>query len=315
MAATAVSSCRPLLMAAILALVGASPAAAQLPGPPEGGFSGFVTVLTGYVSGKSQFSTDGENRETSSLNSSGQTVDSFVVAPLFELAYAVADWRTQVYVGLPIENIREGTFFQQEVGVRHWLEDGTRLTAAFLPWPVIAQKTWQDPFVTGEGRERTDVDALGFKLDADRIARTNFGLRYRFVHRSIDDEDSGAFLRDLPGSTLTEGDVRDLRRDADTHQGTLSYARPIGRGLLLRPALRLHLRRRRGQRQQLPCRPPRARGPVPYPRLRREREPVLRAELVQRGQSDLRREARRQRLRRRCPLWLPRAVRGAQRPR
>ena len=88
------------------------------------------------------------------------------------------------------------------------------------------------------GRERTDVDALGFKLDAERIARTNFGLRYRFVHRSIDDEDSGAFLRDLPGSTLTEGDVRDLRRDADTHQGTLSYARPIGRGLLLRPALR-----------------------------------------------------------------------------
>ncbi len=227
-----------LLVVPVLALAAPGPAAAQSPGPPEDGVSGFLTVLTGFVSVKSQFSTDGENRETSSLSSSGQTVDSFVVAPLFELAYAVADWRTQVYVGLPIENIREGTFFQQEVGVRHWLADGTRLTAAFLPWPVIAQKTWQDPFVVGEGRERTDVDAFGLKLDADRIARTNIGLRYRFVSRSIDDEDSGEFLRGLPGSALTDSDVRDLRRDADTQQGTLSYAHPLGRGLLLRPALR-----------------------------------------------------------------------------
>ncbi|MDZ3838916.1 MAG: DUF2860 family protein, partial [Rhodospirillales bacterium] len=226
MATGARRTCRLLLRAGLLALAAGGPAAAQPAGPPEDGFSGFVTLLTGYVSVKSQFSTDGENRETSSLNSSGQTVDSVVVAPLFEVAYAVADWRTQVYLGLPIENIREGTFFQQEVGVRHWLTDGTRLTAAFLPWPVIAQKTWQDPFVVDEGRRRTDVDALGVKLDAERIAGSNFGLRYRFVHRSIDDEDSGEFLGGLPGSTLTDGDIRDLRRDADTHEGTLSYAYP-----------------------------------------------------------------------------------------
>jgi hypothetical protein len=238
MATGARRSCRLLLNAVLLAAAAGGPAAAQPAGPAVDGFSGFVTLLTGYVSVKSQFSTDGENRETSSLNSSGQTVDSVVVAPLFEVAYAVSDWRTQVYLGLPIENIREGTFFQQEVGVRHWLADGTRLTAAFLPWPVIAQKTWQDPFVVDEGRKRTDVDALGVKLDAERIAGSNFGLRYRFVHRSIDDEDSGEFLSGLPGSTLTDGDIRDLRRDADTHEGTLSYAYPLGRGLLLRPALR-----------------------------------------------------------------------------
>lgn len=230
--------CRRLLLGGALLAAVAVPVAAQPAGPPADGFSGFVTLLTGYVSVKSQFSTDGENRETSSLNSSGQTVDSFVVAPLFEVAYAVGDWRTQVYAGLPVENIREGTFFQQEVGVRHWLSDGTRLTAAFLPWPVIAQKTWQDPFVVDEGRKRTDVDALGVKLEAERIAGSNFGLRYRFVHRDIDDEDSGEFLSGLPGSALTDGDVRNLRRDADTHQGTLSYAYALGRGLLLRPALR-----------------------------------------------------------------------------
>lgn len=229
---------RPLLIGAALLAAAAGPAAAQPAGPPADGFSGFVTLLTGYVSVKSQFSTDGENRETSSLNSSGQTVDRVVAAPLFEVAYAVGDWRTQLYAGLPVENIREGTFFQQEVGVRHWLVDGTRLTAAFLPWPVVAQKTWQDPFVVDEGRKRTDVDALGVKLDAERIAGSNFGLRYRFVHRDIDDEDSGEFLGGLPGSTLTDGDIRNLRRDADTHQGTLSYAHAIGRGLLLRPALR-----------------------------------------------------------------------------
>ncbi len=213
-------------------------ARAQSPGPPETGFSGFVSLLGGYVNVKSQFNTDGENRETSSLNSSGQTVDNFVFAPLFELAYAVSDWRTQFYAGLPAENLREGLFFQTEVGVRHWLADGTRLTAAFLPWPVIAQKTWQDPFVVDEGRKRTDIDAFGFKLVADQIARTRFGLRYQFIRRTIDREDSGQFLRDGPDATLTGGDVRNLRRDADAHQVTGSYLHPLAPGLFLRPAVR-----------------------------------------------------------------------------
>lgn len=212
--------------------------AQSLLAPPETGFSGFLTVLGGYASVKSQFNTDGENRETSSLNSSGQTVNSFVVAPLFELAYAVSDWRTQFYVGLPIENIREGTFFQQEVGVRHWLADGTRLAAAILPMPVIAQRTWQDPFVTDEGRKRTDIDSIGVKLDAERILQSNFGFRYQFVRRTIDKEDSGQFLRDGPDATLTSSDVRNLRRNADIHQATVSYTYSVNRSLFLRPALR-----------------------------------------------------------------------------
>lgn len=226
-----------LFMAA--AVSGSLKAYGQSPArPPETGFSGFLSVLGGYVNVRSQFTTDGENRETSSLNSRGQTVDNWVVAPLFELAYAVSDWRTQFYAGLPAENLREGTFFQTEVGVRRWLADGTRLTAAFLPWPVVAQRTWQDPFVVDEGRKRTDVDAFGFKLEANQILQTRFGLRYQFIRRSIDQEDSGQFLRDGPDGSLTGGDVSNLRRDADTHQVTGSYLYPLTRSIFLRPALR-----------------------------------------------------------------------------
>lgn len=231
---------RAVAVAAFAAVLGFSLGAqAQSVRPPtESGFSGFLTILGGYANIKSQFSTDGENRETSSLNSSGQTVDTYVVAPLFDLAYAVSDWRTQFYVGLPAENIREGTFFQSEVGVRHWLADGTRLTAALLPWPVIASRTWQDPFVVDEGRKRTDVGAYGLKLEANQILGSRYGLRYQFVRREIDQEDSGQFLRDGPDPALTGGDVDNLRRNASTHQGTASYLYPMTRSLFLRPALR-----------------------------------------------------------------------------
>lgn len=225
-----------LVAAAILG--SAQQAGAQSPGMPESGFSGFVTVLGGYASVKSQFITDGENRETSSLNSSGQTVDTRVIAPLFELAYTVADWRTQFFVGLPAENIREGTFFQEEVGVRHWLPDGTQLKAALLPYPLLPQKTWQDPFVVDEGRKRSDIDSIGARFDADRIAGSNFGFRYQFLRRTIDKEDSGQFLRDGPDASLSSGDVRNLRRDADIHQVTGRYTYGLSRNLFLRPSIR-----------------------------------------------------------------------------
>lgn len=226
-----------LALAAGTAVGSPAPAWAQsVKMPEESGFSGYLSLLGGYFSAKSQFLTDGDNRQTSSLNSSGQTINSAVIAPLFEVGYTVKQWRTQFYGGLPAENLREGTFFQEELGVRHWLADGTRLSVALLPWPVVPGKTWQDPFVTDEGRKRSDIDSLGVKLQADQIAGTDFGVRYRFIHRDIDKEDSGQSLRDA--GVLTGGDVDNLRRSNDTHEVTGSYLASLGQGFFLRPALR-----------------------------------------------------------------------------
>ena len=51
------------------------------------------------------------------------------------------DWNTQFYGGIPFENLREGNFFQAELGVRYWLADNTRLNAAFLAPPFLPDET------------------------------------------------------------------------------------------------------------------------------------------------------------------------------
>ena len=229
-----------VVLAGLAGLILALPAGAQQRAPTASGISGFLTVMPGYVSSESQFNTDGENRRTNNLDNSGNSVSEFVPILLGEVRYSFADIRTQPYLGVPIENIREGTFFP-ELGVRHWLPDGTRLSAALYWQPFLPPKTWEDPFVVGERRKRTDADSYGFKLGADNLLGSGFGLRYEFARNDVDDEDSGQFLAGQPGSTLTGGDLDNLERDADYHRVTPSYRFAITDRWALIPAFRYTL--------------------------------------------------------------------------
>jgi hypothetical protein len=201
-------------------------------GRPEDGFSGFVSVILSVGQVESQFNTDSDNRVTNSLSSSGDSTTVFVPLVPFELAYMKSDWNTQFYAGIPVENLREGNFFQAEAGLRYWLPDNTRLSVAFLAPPFLPEETWSDPFLVGAPRNDTDIDALGFKLRADNIGGSPWGLRYEFVNWDIDNEQSGVALG------LTAAQQNALRRDANIHRFTATYAMPIGGGWWLRPALR-----------------------------------------------------------------------------
>lgn len=229
-------------LAALCVAAGQNTASAQggerLRVPTEGGFSGFITPLVGYANVKSQFHTDGNNRRTSSLNSSGQTSSNAVVGALFELRYTFLEARTEVYGGIPAENIREGGFTQAEIGVRHWLGDGTRLSLGVLPEPIVPNKTWQDPFIVDGRRSRTNLDSIGLRARVDNILETRLGLRYEFVRQEVDDERSGSFLASQPGNTLTQDDLDSLERDADFHRFTATYGFPITEQFFLRPGLR-----------------------------------------------------------------------------
>jgi hypothetical protein len=199
---------------------------------PSEGFSGFVSALVGVAEVESQFQTDDDNRVTTSLFSSGDsaTVPAFAVP--FELAYMVTDWNTQFFVGIPGENLREGSFFQWEIGARYWLQDNTRLALSFLPPSLASAETWSDPFLVKSPRQKTDIDSLGFKLRADNIAGSRFGLRYEYLNREIDNEQSGQSLM------LTPAQLQLLDRDTTFHRFTVTYAHPLGDGWWLRPALR-----------------------------------------------------------------------------
>jgi hypothetical protein len=125
---------------------------------PSEGFSGFVSALVGVAEVESQFQTDDDNRVTTSLFSSGDsaTVPAFAVP--FELAYMVTDWNTQFFVGIPGENLREGSFFQWEIGARYWLQDNTRLALSFLPPSLLPLKPGRTrSWSIRPGRRRTSI--------------------------------------------------------------------------------------------------------------------------------------------------------------
>jgi hypothetical protein len=199
---------------------------------PADGFSGFVSAIFGVAEAESQFNTDSDNKVTNSLSSNGKSTTIFVPFIPFELAYMKSDWNMQFYGGIPVENLREGNLFQAEVGLRYWLPDNTRLSAAVVAPPFLPEETWSDPFLVGAPRKETDIDALGFKLRADDIAGSTWGLRYEFTRWDIDNEQSGASL------ALTQEQLNSLRRDSDFHRFTATYALPLSDGLWLRPALR-----------------------------------------------------------------------------
>jgi hypothetical protein len=201
------------------------------------GFSGYVEVLGAYLGNNSQFNTDGGNRRISSLDRSGEWVNEVRPLPLFLANYTFAAERTRLYAGVQPENVGRGQY-QMEIGLKHWLEGGTELSAAVIPVTPIAAETWEDPFVVGERRRRTDEDSWGISLAAKGIAGSGIGLGYEFARTDVENENSGRFLLSQPGAGLTIADVDDLRRDADFHRMSLDYSHSVSRYFKLKPGIR-----------------------------------------------------------------------------
>ena len=210
---------------------------AQEPMPTESGFSGYIEVLGAFISTNSQLNTDSDNKKTDSLNTSGERVNNFRPLPLVLIRYTFDDLRTQLFMGVLPENVAQGQFLV-EAGARHILSNGTGLRASVIPLTPIAQKSWEDPFVVGQNRKRTDINSYGIKLAAETIMGSGLTVKYGWLRKNIDDEKSGGFLLSQPNSILTPDDLNDLDRDAHFHRLTTQYSFPVGRRMRLMTILR-----------------------------------------------------------------------------
>lgn len=190
-----------------------------------------------YISTNSQLDTDNKNRQTDSLDEAGERVGKIRPFPLGLLRYTFADIRSQLYIGILPENVAEGQILF-ETGVRHDLTDGTSLRAAVLPISPIARETWEDPFVVGQDRDRTDIRSWGLKLVADNIAGSGFDLRGGLGRQQINNEKSGEFLFSQVGSTLTADDLDDLDRDSYFYRLSAQYSIPVAPRVRLLPIVR-----------------------------------------------------------------------------
>ena len=214
---------RYIVAAIIWVILTTGLASAQGPIPRESGFSGYIEVLGAYISTDSQLNTDNENKITQSLDGPGERTGNLRALPLGLIGYTFAEQRTQVFLGALPENVSRGRF-QVEVGARHELADGTELRASMVPWTPIEQETWEDPFVVGRGRERTDVSTLGAKFEARRIIDSPWTVKYDWLQNDVDAERSGTFLLSQQARGLRADDLSTLDRDADRHRVSAEYA-------------------------------------------------------------------------------------------
>ena len=214
----------------VLALLVSAQSAAR-PLAVESGWDFKINLSVGYVSSQSQLSTDDDNAVTEDLNNSGKTTESIIPVPLARVSYTLPSLKTQIYIGNSSDQVSTAQF-QYELGIIQQFRDDSKLTVAYFPELPLFNETWQDPYLTGAERSKTDEDAQGIRLALENIAGSLFTLKYAYAVSDVDQENSGESL-----SYLTESDVSLLERDSKYHRGELEMSLYLARNLILKPTL------------------------------------------------------------------------------
>ncbi|PSU49520.1 DUF2860 domain-containing protein [Photobacterium frigidiphilum] len=216
---------KPLSMGLLLAMTSTSVWANPL-AQWEQGFSGDISLLTGFSNTKSQFNTD--IKSTPSLESSGESDTKALIAPLGAIQYTFASDK-QVFMGTSRSDLALGRF-HIEAGYRQLFEGNGMVSLSYVPG-IIGTETWEDPFLVNENRTKTDTKIKGFRFQYKNILGSNFSMETSVGQQEIDSEKSGQ------KQNLSETEIASLDREGDIIYLEGAYRQSIARGRFLRGAL------------------------------------------------------------------------------
>lgn len=199
--------------------------------PTQSGFSGFVMGGVGTLEYKSNMykGPNDDNDSHSGLFNSPENYSS--VTPLLgaDLRYTFSDSRTQLFFGNLIQDAVRFDFTQQ-LGVRQQIGDKGIVALGYV-FPMLATKTWSDPYVAGR-RNEVDMKSNGARLAWDQIWGTNFNTSYTVRKFDISEEQSGKSVWYINNA---QRDMLD--RNGTTSDIALSYDWSFSKGHVLRPEL------------------------------------------------------------------------------
>jgi hypothetical protein len=223
-----------IAIAAMVFIATGFPALAIQPIPTQSGFSGFIQPGVGYMKIKSNLtakvaSFDLSDDEINSIDDEPNSETTGVVTLPFEIDYTFASTRTQLFLGTQLIDLLRFDFSQQ-LGARQEIGSLGILQGGFL-FSGIPSKVWKDPYVEGRNRKDTSRDSTGARLVWDRILGSWFQVQYTYRNVDISSEKSGEFLG------LSSGARGRLKRDGNSHQGTVLYRFNFGKGHRLTPEL------------------------------------------------------------------------------
>jgi hypothetical protein len=217
-------------------LFAATPGFSMPPIPQNSGFSGFINIGVGIVSGESNMIAGnnlgdiGKKRIDSLTNSPDSESD---VIPVIngELAYTFASTRTQLFFGNTFEDfIRFET--STLAGLRQELPD-KGIAALSYVFSAIPTEVWADPYVVDQDRSRTDRTSSGLRLGYDKILGSDFEIQFTWRGIDLDDERSGLTQLGLPPDR-----AKLLDREGDSYEFEVIYPFRFKQGKhVLAPAL------------------------------------------------------------------------------
>ncbi|WP_163922792.1 DUF2860 domain-containing protein [Photobacterium sp. Alg240-V54] len=193
------------------------------------GIGGDISLMVGYNKSNSQFNSD--NHTTENLNNNGDDQNKMFVAPIGSLSYTFNSGDKQLYFGTSRSDIALGRF-HVEAGYRQKFADTSTLTLSYIPG-VLSQKTWQDPYLQGVKRSKTNSNINAFSVKLDNIRGSRFSGQIAYGKFSVDHENSG----NDPFLNLTNNEKASLNRNANVLYTEGTFVQPFSRSLILRTAI------------------------------------------------------------------------------
>ncbi|MGL6314297.1 DUF2860 family protein [Vibrio sp. WXL103] len=194
-------------------------AAVLSPIPSKPGFSGVVGGGAAYFHVESNFIggnrfVDLDNEQVSSLTSSPSSEASFSPDIQLDIRYTFSDGKTQIFAGNALADLVRLDLSQQ-LGIKHKVDGLGTLSASYL-FSTIPTEVWEDPFLVGEKRKRSNRDSSGFKVAWDDIFQAPIGVAYTYRNVDIDQERSGEALVNL--GRLNSTQQNKLDREGAIHR-------------------------------------------------------------------------------------------------
>ena len=219
-----------LLLPLLVAITGSAFAIEAI--PQETGWSGYLRIGAGVlqaetnmVSGIDKYSIEVGDARIDSLDDGPDSRSEPVPQLNLNLKYTFST-QTQAFIGSNLEDIVQLDMITV-FGVRQQFSDRSILELSAVSSPPYGIETWEDPYVVGEDRKKTDRSNFGFRLEYDKILGTGFGVQYTQRETEIDDERSGTTQLGLSSEQAAL-----LNREGDTTSLLLNYTfRPVNRSL------------------------------------------------------------------------------------
>lgn len=191
----------------------------------QAGWHYSLSLNSAYVSGESNLSMSDENEMIDNLYSDASSTSDVIIFPFAEVQYLSRDLKTQFFLGGSKDHI-SFTPFAYELGFTHQFENNSKLTLAYSPQLPLFDEVWQDPYLVGQSRVKTDIDTQGVRFELSRIAGGPITLKYAFASMDIENDQSGDSWSENELS-LTQQEQQSLQRSSQFHRVAIETMFPV----------------------------------------------------------------------------------------